>query len=281
MAEVYIKDLPVHPELKDDDYILIEGDTTDKIRYKDFADAVANKSDPVFLWRDGTWDDIAYWLRKHDNGDINIYDYIKVGDVKEVPISAIPAAYGSEAKSAQTVKMIIADKNVVNLASGEKCHFVVQCSDVGKCRVHSQKGTIGAAIGWENLLIRQWGNNAFKNALPTKLQAMIKISRIKSLTKGGDSTVKTTEDNVFLPARINVLGRSTDTPAFNNEDVGQWEFYKTWSNTAIIGDYWSSRTIDKMNSDEEYKLAGFTKNNYYVLVPFTSDTQGTAPCFCI
>lgn len=211
------------------------GGTTESLSLADIPAIIPTLSVPT--WADGSWDDIAEALDKHEKGAIDLYSKSgwEIGSAKTVPIAAMAATGVGESHVAQNIEMILMDKNVIDLAAGGKCNFVIGMKDcLADANNHYSEGgymnpTSTNAGGWKNSARRTWCNNVFVNAVPNGLKSLVKNASIKTSAGYGTTTIDTTTDTWFLPCAYNVSGKN-DGVSYTGEDTVQWEWYKTKAN---------------------------------------------------
>lgn len=239
-------------------------------------------------WADATWEEITSALSAHDAGKINIYDYWKVGDTKTVPLAAMTASYVDESHVAQDVELVLVDKNVVDLSSGGKCHFVWHqkgtLANDTKCEYGYMKSTQSNSGGWRGCARRSWCNNVYYNALPSGFQSIIKEASINSSKGDKLTTFEITQDKIFLPAERNIFGTAA-THSVAGEETVQWEYYKTSSNrikyigkTETAVSWWLRSPRKSSNADYCFAHANGLPSDS---VASNKTTIGLAPCGCI
>lgn len=246
------------------------------------------KSPHKGIFSDGDFDEIKEAIEMHDNGNIDIYSVIEVGDTMTIPLSAMERTEGlNDSYSAQSVDVVIVEKNAVDLASGGKCHFVWQVKSLlGTSSNMSEMGQInydteGNVGGWKDSRRRIWCNSTFYNALPSGFKNIIKPASIKT-SKGNQLTsFDITTDSTFLPCEYNIFGNATNS--VNGEDTVQWEWYKNtanrikYINQSSRSYLWWLRSPVKNTND---KFCAVDSGGY----PWTSlaySILGLSPCGCI
>lgn len=187
------------------------------------------KNIELVAWSSGTDEQIAAMVQGYYDGDVTldqIQSVWKVGDVRNVSLSAMVATGVGESHRAQTVQLAIADFNHDDLttAIGDKtkalltwtqkdCLRAVNVSDTDGSS-NSENGYMNSsntnANGWRGCARRTWCNNVYLKALPANLQALIKPVNKKSGTGGGSSSgTETTSDSIFLGSEIEIFGSTT------------------------------------------------------------------------
>lgn len=184
------------------------------------------KNIELVAWSSGTDKQIAAMVQGYYDGDVTldqIQSVWKVGDVRNVSLSAMAATGVGESHRAQTVQLAIADFNHDDLttAIGDKtkalltwtqkdCLRAANVSDTGGS-TNGEHGHMNSsntnANGWRGCARRTWCNNVYLKALPANLQALIKPVNKKSGTGGGSSSgTETTSDSIFLGSEIEIFG---------------------------------------------------------------------------
>ncbi len=255
------------------------------------ASVVVNAKMAIATWADGTWDEIADALNKHRNGEVDLYTTPgwEIGRAKTVSLTSMAATGVGETHVAQDVEMVLMDKNVVNLAAGGKCNFVIGMRNCLSNGTTAETGYINSSQtnngGWNSSARRTWCNNVFANAVPTGLKNLVKNASIKTSAGNGSSTLNTTSDKWFLPCEYNVLG--TNKSSASGEDAIQWEFYKSSGNrrkligkTGNSADWWLRSPIPTGMFSTR---GGWTKYNPTggVESAYANANYGLAPHACI
>lgn len=195
---------------------------------------VVNAKPAVASWANGSRDDISEVLAKHKTGEINLYETPgwEIGSTRTIPLSAMPATGVGESHVAQDVEFVLMDKNVVDLAAGGKCNFVIGMKNCLANGATTENGYMNSDItnagGWKNSARRTWCNNVFTNAVPTGLKNLVKPASIKTSAGNKSTTINPTTDRWFLPCVYNVFGAISGS--VSGEDTVQWEWYKTSAN---------------------------------------------------
>lgn len=244
-------------------------------------------------WASSSWEEIIAALEAHDEGVINIYNYFHIGDTRIVPLAAMAATGVGESHIAQDVELVLVDKDVIDLSSGGKCHFVWQQKGL---LAKNTTSTYGASCGymnstrtnvggWRNCARRTWCNNIYFTALPSGFQSVIKEVNIKTSTGNAQTTIETTQDKIFFPCEYNILGKTSFS--VDGEDAIQWEYYKTASNfakyvgvsTLVSGDYWWTRSPKKGSTSDFVAKSNSSYDG--VGSGYANNPMGLALCGCI
>ena len=264
-------------------------------------DLTRGKDIELVAWSSGTDEQIAAMVQGYYDGDVTldqIQSVWKVGDVRNVSLSAMAATGVGESHRAQTVQLAIADFNHDDLttAIGDKtkalltwtqkdCLRAANVSDTGGSS-NSEHGYMNSsstnANGWRGCARRTWCNNVYLKALPANLQALIKPVNKKSGTGDGSSSgIETTSDSIFLGSEIEIFGSTTYSVA---GEGSQYTYYKTaanrnklprWSSSGS-SDYWWERSPYSGHSDYFclVSIDGSANNSY------ASYTNGLSPFGC-
>lgn len=210
-------------------------------------DLTRGKDIELVAWSSGTDEQIAAMVQGYYDGDVTldqIQSVWKVGDVRNVSLSAMAATGVGESHRAQTVQLAIADFNHDDLttAIGDKTKALLTWTQKDCLRAANVSDTDGSsngengymnssntnANGWRGCARRIWCNNVYLKALPANLQALIKPVNKKSGTGGGSSSgTETTSDSIFLGSEIEIFGSTTYSVA---GEGSQYTYYKTAAN---------------------------------------------------
>ena len=183
----------------------------------------------LVAWSSGTDEQIAAMVQGYYDGAVTldqIQSVWKVGDVRNVSLSAMAATGVGESHRAQTVQLAIADFNHDDLttAIGDKTKALITWTQKNCLRDANVSDTSGSdnsengymnssntnINGWRGCTRRTWCNNVYLKALPANLQALIKPVNKKSGTGGGSSSgTETTSDSIFLGSEIEIFGSTT------------------------------------------------------------------------
>lgn len=128
----------------------------------------------IVSWAGGTDAEIKAMLDAHYSGDIDVHDYWKVGDKRNVALSAISSTSTEPSQPAQTISMILVNSGGKYIDDGiQECAFIVHTESClsGNGTMHSSSST---SIPWSNCNCRTWLNNQFKNALPSVFRSCFK-----------------------------------------------------------------------------------------------------------
>ena len=224
-------------------------------------DLTREKDIELVAWSSGTDEQIAAMVQGYYDGDVTldqIQSVWKVGDVRNVSLSAMAATGVGESHRAQTVQLAIADFNHDDLttAIGDKTKALITWTQKDCLRAANVSDTNGSsnsehgymnssntnANGWRGCARRTWCNNVYLKALPANLQALIKPVNKKSGTGGGSlSGTETTSDSIFLGSEIEIFGSTTYSVA---GEGSQYTYYKTAANRNKLPRWTSDSSSD-------------------------------------
>lgn len=236
----------------------------------------------IVTWADGTDEQLADMIDAHYDGEINLSEYWSVGDIRKVSLSSMAATGVGESHEAQEVELVIIDFEHDDLVSGGKAAVTVQQRDClskyGRMNISSSGDN---STGWDECARRTWCNNVYKKALPTALDSLIKTVVKKTLARGNSSTIKTSNDDVFLVSEIEVLGQTIFSFAGEGE---QYEYYKTTTNRVKYNGtdrttacYWWERS-PRSDDNTSFCLVSSSGNDG---CNSSGQTRYFAPAFCI
>lgn len=193
----------------------------------------------IVTWADGTDKEIAEILDAHYRGDIDIHDYWKVGDERQVNLSAMAATGVGESHVAQTVTMVLMNsggKTLSNPINGKsECAFVVGQKHFLTNGTSREGGYMNSsnvnAGGWDTCARRTWCNNVYRAALPETFRALFKLHKNKTSKGSTDhSGVTVSEDYFALPSEKEVFGSTSYANATAEADNTQFKYYETAAN---------------------------------------------------
>jgi hypothetical protein len=255
-------------------------------------------------FNDATWDEISKLLDLHYNGDIDLTNYWKVGDVKENVslINTMSDVYDSVTHSLQEIDLVIIGTNHDTISdNGKKAVFTIAQKD---CLGRSGRITnydSGYTYARYSVSSRNsWMTTQYIYALPFKLQRLIKrvnkfMTDPQSLTEAPATTILSSTAKCFIPSCYEVFGegytfdaisnKQTYTYGVNISDGTQYEYYKTEDNI--------KRKLGKNNDSyiAWYTRSGFmySEKPYFVTVGLSglasynvpTNSLGICPHFCI
>lgn len=244
----------------------------------------------IVTWANGTDDQIAAMLEAHYAGTINIYDYWKVGDERNVQLSAMAAGAVGETHVAQTVTYRLdhaGGKDLETAINGKsKCAFVVGQKNFLANGTNGEWGYMNSsntnAGGWDSSKRRTWCNDTYRNALPAKFRALFK--RHKNVTANGSgSTAVTSIDYFALPSEKEVFGATSYANSTAESANFQFDIYKTSANrvkkqgNAGSAYYWWGRSPYSGGSNYFCIVSNSGSADWYS----ANDINGIAPFGCI
>lgn len=254
----------------------------------------------IVTFVDGTDAEIEKMIEAHYAGKINIGDYWAVGDKRTIHHNAMAATGVSESHKAndyvyviigiehddlataingktkaaitiQTERMLYLDTTTEYNSSYDASH---ECGYINSSSTNSG--------GWEDCVRRTWCNNVYKKCLPTYIQNMMK--QVKKLTSVGSrsSTIKASNDYVFLPSEIEIFGSTTYSCAGEGK---QYQYFKNatanrykkpyFSSNFVSGRYWERSPYS--GSENKFCHVNLSGTSYYDGVSYY---LGISPCLC-
>lgn len=191
----------------------------------------------IVTWANGTDAQIAAMLEAHYAGTIDIGDYWKVGDEREVSLSAMAKGAVGETHVAQNVTLVLMHKGGKTLTTPvngkSTCAFVV-----GQKNCLANGTTIEAGYmnnsdtnsgGWVASKRRTWCNETYRNALPASFKGLFKEFYNKNAS-GSGTTIQTATDYFALPSEVEVFGNVKYANKTAEADNTQFDYYKTSAN---------------------------------------------------
>ena len=205
----------------------------------------------IVTWGGGTDAEVAAMLDAYYNDDIDIYEYWRVGDERQIPLSAMSATGVDDSHIAQTVTMVLLNKGGKTLTTPinnhTECAFVVgqkspltnnvcvsYSNEENGEMMHqsSSREELTDEYNWYNCLRRTWCNNTYKNAIPSSIRGIFKSHKNISANSAFNHFTKqfislndsVTDDYFTLPAMEEVFGTIT-------EEYGQAMIYKDYGAT--------------------------------------------------
>ena len=186
----------------------------------------------IVTFASGTDAELSAMLDAAYDGSITLSDYWKVGDERQVTLSAMAATGVGESHVSQTVTFVILNVGGKTLANGQTCKFIVGLKNFLSNGATGEWGYMNSTNtnsgGWKNSARRTWCNNTFYNSLPSGFKALFKDFVNKSGTGGGSSSgTEDTTDKFALAAEVEVFGTTTYSVA---GEGSQFDYYKTAAN---------------------------------------------------
>lgn len=248
----------------------------------------------IVPWSTGTDEQIVKLVQAADEGRIDLYEDCgwRVGDERQVPLSAMAATGVGESHVAQTATLVLLHQGLYDLVTAtssgrNKCSFVVGLKNSLK-ETGYMNSTNTNSGSWKNSARRSWCNGVFYNAIPSSIRSIFKQFKTVTATKYNGSTNETTEDYFALPAGKEVFGADGNQGGgYSNPTEGnaltQFDYYKTSANRIKkLGDpgsagYWWER------SPYYYSIEYFcvVDNDGIAVYYKASNAHGLAPFGCI
>ena len=254
----------------------------------------------IVTFADGTDAEIARMIKAHYAGKINIGEYWAVGDKRTIHHNAMDATGVSESHKANDYAYVIIgiehDDLVTAINGKAKAAITIQTERLlyldttteynNSLDASHECGYMNSSDmnsgGWEGCERRTWCNNVYKKCLPAYVQSMMK--QVKKLTSvgGQSSTIKTSNDYVFLLSEIEIFG---DFPYSFEGEGTQYQYFKN----AIANRYKSPRTSNSYASGIWWERSPrHSANESFCVVNATGNTniadasqeRSLAPCLC-
>lgn len=226
----------------------------------------------IVAFADGTDAEIAAMIKAHYNNKINIADYWAVGDTRSVSLKRTLAYVVGEQHRAQTVQFVIGDfehddlvnhinghtKAAVTLLQKDCLMDAANASNPVNGSGNSERGymnnTDTNSSGWKDCARREWCNHIYFPALPAAWQSMVKTVNKKASVGGGDLTIETVQDKIFLASEIeifgsvshSVLGEGTQYQYYKKATANRYKMPK-WNASFVTTPYYE-RSSDKSNT---------------------------------
>lgn len=156
-----------------------------------------------------------------------IQEVWKIGDEREVTLSAMAATGVGETHASQTVKFVLMNWGGKTLVDNIECLAIV-----GQKNCLSESGYMNSTNtntgGWNSCARRSWCNDVYKESIPSDFRSLFKQHKNLSGTGGGSSSgTQQTTDYFALPAEIEVFGSTTYSVA---GEGSQFKYYETSAN---------------------------------------------------
>lgn len=254
----------------------------------------------IVTFADGTDAEIARMIKAHYAGKINIGEYWAVGDKRTIHHNTMDATGVSESHKANDYAYVIIgiehDDLVTAINGKAKAAITIQTERLlyldttteynNSLDASHECGYMNSSDmnsgGWEGCERRTWCNNVYKKCLPAYVQSMMK--QVKKLTSvgGQSSTIKTSNDYVFLLSEIEIFG---DFPYSFGGEGTQYQYFKN----AIANRYKSPRTSNSYASGIWWERSPrHSDNESFCVVNATGNTniadasqeRSLAPCLC-
>lgn len=256
----------------------------------------------IVTFADGTDAEIAKMIEAHYAGKINIGDYWAVGDKRTIHHNAMDATGVSESHKANDYAYVIIgiehDDLVTAINGKTKAAITIQTErmlylDTTTEYIDSHDASHECGYmdisgmnsgGWEGCERRTWCNNVYKKCLPAYVQSMMK--QVKKLTSvgGQGSTIKISNDYVFLLSEIEIYGSITYSfegegkqyQYFKNATANRYKKPKYRYSSSYVSGLWFERSPFRdgnfsfclVNADGDMSVAN------------AGSEKGLVPCLC-
>lgn len=254
----------------------------------------------IVTFADGTDAEIEKMIEAHYAGEINIGDYWAVGDKRTIHHNAMAATGVSEShKENDYVYVIIGiehDDLVTAINSKTKAAITIQTERMlyldttteynnsyyasRECGYMNSSSTNDG--GWEDCARRTWCNSVYKQCLPTYIQSMMKQVKKPTSVGGRSSTIKTSNDYVFLLSEIEIFGSTTFS--FTGEGK-RYQYFKNatanrykkprYDSSCVSGQWWG-RSPYFGNST----YFCYVRENGNDACDGANNVRGISPCLC-
>lgn len=243
----------------------------------------------IVNWSDGSWKDITKMLDAHYRGIINITDYWKTGDIREVELSTGEILY-----------LTLIGKNHDNLANPingiTKAAFTV---DSKYCLKTTKQMFLDYVISiyslWSESIVRTYLNGLFRNSLPRELRDLIKTvtkDTYRYNYEDYDAYLYrgsiTTQEDVFILSETEVYGKQllgTETSYGRGKDGIQYEYYKDKSNRIKClkennkpNTCWLRTSVIDKGGNSNFRIVGKNGNPN---LNKANNSSHIVPAFCI
>lgn len=194
---------------------------------------ITSSTPTVVSWATGTDAQIVAMVEAAQRGEIDLTDYWQVGQERTFNLSAMSATGVSESHSAQTVTMVLVDKNNTNYtyattpSSGRTTPFFIVQQKNGLTETGYMNSSDTNSGSWNGCKRRTWCNNVYRQAIPSTIRDIFHQVKVKTISTYNDSTMQESDDYFFLPAEREIF----DSRAYSNSTefnaLSQWEYYTT------------------------------------------------------
>lgn len=254
----------------------------------------------IVTFADGTDAEIEKMIEAHYAGEINIGDYWAVGDKRTIHHNAMAATGVSEShKENDYVYVIIGiehDDLVTAINSKTKAAITIQTERMlyldttteynnsyyasRECGYMNSSSTNDG--GWEDCARRTWCNSVYKQCLPTYIQSMMKQVKKPTSVGGRSSTIKTSNDYVFLLSEIEIFGSTTFS--FTGEGK-RYQYFKNatanrykkprYDSSCVSGQWWGRSSYF---GNSTYFC--YVRENGNDACDGANNVRGISPCLC-
>lgn len=284
-----------------------ENTATDKVTIEEFNKTYEVKLSffKIVTFANGTDEEIKAMIEAHYANKINIRDYWAVGDKRTVHLSAMSATGVDESHREQDVQFAIADfdhdeltttinghtKAAVTLTQVDCLMDANNASNPVNGSNNTENGYMNSSNtnvgGWKDCARRTWCNNVYFNALPSTIKNAVKSVNKKTSAGNQSSTIKITEDKVFLLSEIEIYGtdlHGNTSGSFFGEGW-RYTYYETTSNR-----YKNPKLSSSFNSCAYWQRSPRSSTSPAFCIvdndgsaggSRASNANGLAPCLCI
>ena len=240
----------------------------------------------IVSWASGTDEQIVAMVKAADKGGIDLYTDAgwRVGDERQITLSAMSATGVRESHVAQTATFVLMNRGGKTLADGTtECNFVVGMKNFLSNGTSGELGYMNSGSthsgGWEACARRTWCNNVFREAIPSTIRPIFK-QHLNITGNGSGSTTVTSTDYFALPSEKEVFGSITYANSAAEASNTQFEWYQTTANrikkagdSGSAGNWWerSPYTDDSISFcyvTSNGSASGVSANTSYGLSPF-------------
>jgi hypothetical protein len=207
-------------------------------------------------WSGASDEEIVFLLAAADRGDIDTYNNLgwRVGDERQIELSAMPATGVNEVHAAQTITMVLLHQGLYVDTAGKEVNWIVGMKyNLAEPGYMNSSNTNSGS--WESSKRRIWCNNIFYNALPDSIRLIFKKMTVKTAASYNGSSLQTTGDYFALLAAKEIFGGSSTGYSNLTEynALTQFDYYKDPTHRIHInggnnidysssGNYWWERS---------------------------------------
>ena len=243
----------------------------------------------IVSWSTGTDEQIVAMIEAADDGSIDLYDDAgwRVGDERQITLSAMSATGVGESHVSQTVTFVLMNRGGKTLADGTtECNFIVGMKNMLANGTTREGGYMNSSDtnsgGWEACARRTWCNNVFREAIPSTIRPIFK-QHLNITANGSGSTTATSTDYFALPSEKEIFGSISYANSTAEASNTQFEWYQTAANR--IKKAGNSGSADNWWERSPYSgYSGrfcFVDSNGYANINYASYGYGLAPFGCI
>ena len=256
----------------------------------------------IVTFADGTDAEIAKMIEAHYAGKINIGDYWAVGDKRTIHHNAMDATGVSESHKANDYAYVIIgiehDDLVTAINGKTKAAITIQTERMlyldttaeyidshnasHECGYMDSSGMNSG--GWEGCGRRTWCNNVYKKCLPAYVQSMMKQVKKLTFVGGQSSTIKISNDYVFLLSEIEIFGGITYSfkgegkqyQYFKNATANRYKKPRYGYGGSYVSGMWFERS-PRRDDDSSFCLVNADGD---MSIAIAGSERGLVPCLC-